>query len=156
MKKLFLSLAVCAAFFTSCDDDSVMNQSAEIESSFSMKYPNASKVEWEKEGIYSVAEFNIDLMEADAWFDTNAKWVMTETDITPQMLPEEVTKAIQTSEYATWRIDDVDLIERPDLENIYIVEVELGKIDKDLHYTAAGKFLKADSNDNSHMEYLPK
>lgn len=157
MKKLILSIAVLAAVFVSCDDDHRFKVSPEVTQAFNTLYPNAVIREWEQKGAYSVVEFNYKGAESEAWFNANGKWFVTETDITILMLPEEVMTALKASEYATWRIDDVDLLERRDLESIYIIEVESGKIDKDLHYTATGQFLKAtNGNNDDYYEYFPE
>jgi hypothetical protein len=158
MNKLILSVAVLAALFTSCnDDDNHFNASPETTKAFNSMYPNATKIEWEQEGIYTVAEFDYKGIESEAWFDSNGKWFVTESDIVYTMLPEEVKAALKASDYATWRVDNVDLLERRDLESIYIVEVELGETDKDLHYSPTGELLKTVAADNdNHYEYFPE
>ena len=156
MKKLILSVAVLAAVFTSCDDDHRFSASQEITKTFNSMYPNAERVEWEPEGGYTVAEFNFKGVESEAWFESNGTWVVTESDMNYAAIPQEVKTAFEASEYKTWRKEEVNLLERRDLESIYIIEVESGETERDLHYSPTGKLLKtvADDNDNYH-EYFP-
>ena len=51
-------------------------------------------------------------------------WVRTKANMFFRHLPEVVKKAYQDSQYAQWRVDDVDFIEKPDEDGIYIIEVE--------------------------------
>ena len=59
---------------------------------------------------------------------------MTESEITYEMLPEAVKKAFSSSEYANWKIDDIDKLERAGMEIIYVIEVETrsGNVEKAL------------------------
>lgn len=156
MKRLILSVAVFAAVFTSCDDDHRFSASPEVTKTFNSMYPNASRIEWEQEGSYTVAEFNFKGLESEAWFESNGTWVVTESDISYAAVPEEVKTTFEASEYKNWKKEDVNLLERRDLDNIYIIEVESGENDRDLHYSPTGELLKdvVDDNDNYH-EYFP-
>lgn len=52
-----------------------------VVSAFKAKYPSAKRVEWEVKNTYQVAEFHIGFTEAEAWFDNNGQWVMTESNV---------------------------------------------------------------------------
>ena len=57
-------------------------------------------------------------------------------------LPGLVQNAFQTSEYADWRVDDIDKFERP-AGVFYLIEVEKsGQQDRDLFYDEDGTLLK--------------
>lgn len=50
---------------------------------------------------------------------------MTETDIPLSALPQEIQASFENSEYyLTWKVDDVDKLERDGFEIIYVIEVE--------------------------------
>lgn len=160
MKKvIFLLTCMVAGFFLqSCDnnDDPILiNQ--EVEMTFREKYPSVTRVNWERKGLYYVADFVIDKKEAEAWIDAQGIWYMTETDIAYNDLPDAVKNAFKAGEYASWRVDDVDMLERKDMEVVYVIEVEQGNTEYDLYYTADGTLVKAimDSDDDSYEDHLP-
>lgn len=160
-KTLLLLLALLSVSFMSCsDDDDDANWNivpTEVRNSFTEMYPNASRTEWEDKGGYKVAEFIHNGMEADAWFDATGTWFMTETDLPFNSLPQAVRNAFAASEYSTWRVDDVDMLERRGLEVVYIIEVELQNNEFDLYYSAEGILVKAvpDTN-NGYESHLPQ
>ena len=107
-------------------------------------FPTVNRVEWEKKSGYYVADFHDNGVEMDAWFNSDAVWCMTETDLRTNLneLPGLVQNAFQTSEYADWRVDDIDKFERP-AGVFYLIEVEKsGQQDRDLFYDEDGTLLK--------------
>lgn len=160
-KFLFLALALLTMSFVSCNDDDDANWDivpTEVRTAFAEKYPSAQKTEWENKGGYKVAEFVHNSMGASAWFDTSGIWYMTETDIPFNSLPQAVKDAFAASDYSTWRIDDVDMLERKDTEVVYVIEVELQNNEVDLYYSAEGILIKsvADSDNNDYQNQLPQ
>lgn len=134
---------------TGCDDDNnASNMPDAARSAFEVKYPGVSVHEWERENGYSVAEFVLDGFEAEAWFDENG-WVMTETDINQQALPQAVIDAFEQSGYNGWMIDDIDRIERPDTPTIYVLEIEMGDRDYRLTYIADGVLVNGHENNGN-------
>ena len=120
LKTTLLFVAVCGFFFSSA-----MAQADIYKKALSAKYPNAQNVEWEAEDGYMTAEFlGEHSQEVEVWFDMKGNWVRTKTDMLFKHLPEVIKKAYQSSQYAKWRIDDIDFIEKPTEESIYIIEVE--------------------------------
>lgn len=160
LKIFTLMLALSAAWILqSCDndDDESIVVPTELKSAFSSKYPNASNVRWENKAGYYVADF-YDGYEASAWFSTDYKWYMTETDIPYSALPAEVKAAFEASEYTNangWKVDDVDKLERQGFETVYVIEVEKGNQEVDLYYSADGVLIKSvidtDDDDNQHL-----
>jgi len=159
---LFLFLALLPTVsFISCSNDDDANWdivSTELRSAFDEKYPSAQRTEWENKGSYKVADFIYNNMETSAWFDSNGIWYMTETDLPFSSLPQAVKNAFQASDYSTWTIDDVDMLERKDTEVVYIIEVEQQNNEVDLYYSAEGILIKsvADSNNNNYESQLPQ
>jgi len=139
-------------FFGSCSDDDNYTPEDLFVNAFNSKYPNAGKVEWETKAGYKVADFFIDSKEAEAWFDIDGSWVMTEIDVTFAELPAEVQNSFKASTYASWRVDDVDKLERSNTDVVYVVEVEQGKEEFDLYYSADGTLLKEVNDNNNYHE----
>lgn len=158
LKMYFLLLALGALGLQSCDndDDDLSYVPAELKNAFTAKYPTVSNEKWETKGNYYVADFRHQNYETSAWFTSDGTWQMTETDIPYQALPSAVKSAFESSEYAKWKIDDVDMLERLDMETIYVIEVESGKQEFDLYYSAEGILIKSVADtDNDSGNYLP-
>lgn len=152
-KLWMISLLFGAFAFTSCDndDDNFVPESAVL-NAFKQKYPEARSTSWENRAGYMKAEFNNNNYETEAWFDLQGNWVMTETDIPYNALPQAVKTTFEAGQYAQWKVDDVDKIERPDAGTVYIIEVEKGETDIDLHYAEDGTFIKeVVDSDNEHL-----
>ncbi|WP_320889167.1 PepSY-like domain-containing protein [Bacteroides sp.] len=159
LKMYFLLLALGALGLQSCDnddDDDLSYVPAELKNAFTAKYPTVSNEKWETKGNYYVADFRHQNYETSAWFTSDGTWQMTETDIPYQALPSAVKSAFESSEYAKWKIDDVDMLERLDMETVYVIEVESGKQEFDLYYSAEGILIKSVADtDNDSGNYLP-
>jgi len=161
-KALLLLSALLAVSLSSCsDDDDDTNQGnvpVEVLNAFDAKYPGVSRIEWENKKGYSVAEFVRDNMETNAWFDAQGTWYMSETDLPFNSLPQPVKESFQASEYSSWKVDDVDMLERKDSETIYIIEVESGNKETDLYYSAEGILVKEipDYDNDDYENHLPQ
>ena len=151
-----LALGICGAVMQSCDDDDDnLNVPEELRSAFSQKYPEASP-KWKTRSNYYIADFQDQNYESEAWFTSDAVWLMTETDLPHASLPEAVKNAFKNSEYGQWSLDDVDMLVREGMEPVYVLEVEQGPREMDLYYNAEGILIKVveDSEDDSE-DYLP-
>lgn len=151
-------LAVGGLWFQSCDKDDENRTAGNefVQQAFEAKYPGATGVDWGRSGGYYVAEFQYRNSEREAWFDARGTWLMTETELAFAALPQAVRTAFLAGPYTGWPIEDVDLYERPDLEDIYVIEVEQANQEVDLVYMADGTLLKTlvdTGNDPGH--YLP-
>lgn len=156
-KSLLLAALVATALWSCDSDDNFENEKSipqEVRNSFAQKYPSASNTEWTNKGVYEVAEFTYNNIQASAWFDSKGTWHMTETDLSYSLLPQAIKDAFQASEYNTWKIDDVDMLERKGFEPIYVIEVELQENEIDLYFSAEGILIKTIvDNDNSNNDY---
>lgn len=159
MKLRFLVLAVILGSLSlfACSDDDNYKPDQTVKEAFEAKFPAATRVSWEKKGIYRVADFRENNKEMTAWFDATGNWYMTETDLnTINELPEAVKTAFLQSKYAEWKIDDIDMLERKDSETLYIIEIESGDQEVDLYYSADGILIKSVIDDDSdHENILP-
>lgn len=151
----FLSVATLT-FATGCDKDDNYTPNATIVNALNAKYPQAGRVEWDMKQNYHVAEFWQNGVEVEAWFDSNGKWMMTETDIKFPSLPEAVKNSFNASEYKTWRIEDVDKIEKTGMETVYVIEVEKGIQEINLYYAEDGTLIKAILDTDEDSSYFPE
>ncbi len=151
MKLLTFLIAFVCITLTGCDDDNI-RVNREIEEAFRARYPHASRVEWECQRGYYVADFYQNKIETQAWFTPQAVWHMTETDVRYADLPQAVRSAFEQSEYAGWRINDIDMLEYYDRDTVYIIEVEQGNVEYDLYFSQDGVLVKVtpygDGTDN--------
>lgn len=133
----------------SCDDDDSIPVSPELQRALAAKHPGATRIEWEAKGGYYVADFYENKHEISAWFTPSGEWHMTETDIPFNALPEAVKSAFQR-DYAGWRVDDVDRLERLGVETVYVIEAENKPQELDLYYSEEGILIKSqiDTDDN--------
>ena len=153
LKFLLLAVILGSLSLFACSDDDDYTPDQTLRESFEAKYPNATRVSWEKKGIYRVAEFWLNNQETHAWFDTSGEWYMSKTELkTLSALPVKVQDSFKKSEYSTWKIDDVDRVERPGSEVVYIIEVKQGKQEIDLYYSQEGILIKTVVDDDSNPE----
>ena len=156
---IFTSLLLAGFAFTSCDDDNDnYTPGEEIVNVLYEKYPNAQRVYWELQRDHYVADFRDNNIEKEAWCNTIGEWVMTESDIPFEDLPQAIQTAFGESEYKDWRVDDVDMLERVEMETMYVIEVEKGKQEFDLFYAEDGILIKAieDLDNNYQPNTVPE
>ena len=152
MKKLMIILAGCAAMLaTGCDKHNATDRfhaSAQAQASLLEMYPDATDIAWHAKNGYAVADFRTTSSAGvnSAWFDNGGTWYMTETEISFNQLPEAVQTAFKASEYASWRVDDIDKLEREGAETVYVIEAEgmteTGEAEVDLYYSPDGVLVK--------------
>lgn len=127
---IFASLLLAGFTFTSCDDnDDNYTPDEKIVNVLYEKYPNAQRVDWELQHDHYVADFYDNNIEKEAWFNTKGEWVMTESDILFENLPKAIQTAFGESEYKDWRVDDVDMLERVEMETMYVLLVKVIPVD---------------------------
>lgn len=155
-----LTLGVSAWMLQSCDDDDDLSVvPVELTDSLSKKYPQATRVEWENDRGYYIADFYENGWERTAWFTPEGIWQLTETEIRFTDLPDAVQTAFRASAYATWEIEDVDMVERLEMEIVYVIEVEQYSQEMYLYYAADGVLVREETGtgEGSHggSDYLP-
>ncbi|MDD4847867.1 MAG: PepSY-like domain-containing protein [Bacteroidales bacterium] len=153
-----LSLVLGIVFFSSCKkNEPVPGGNQNVESTFNQMFPNATQVEWETKSDYWIADFRHDGTDKTAWFESNGIWKMTESDETFNRLPEIVKNAFKAGEYSSWRVEDVDILDRLNYERLFVIEIEQGESEADLFYTNTGSLVKIefDSNDDDYFNQLP-
>lgn len=153
LRFLILGLILGLSFIACSDDDDNFKPDEAVTRAFEEKYPGITPWGWERKNGYVVAEFKENNVEKEAWFDAAGKWLMTESDIRFEDLPQAVITAFGAGEYAQWKIDDVDQLEREGMATVYVIEVENGKLEFDLYYAEDGTLVKAveDTGDSEHL-----
>ena len=152
---LFLPMLAMLAF-TACDsDDDVPANEVPLsyKTALSSMYPDAVKVEWERDGGYYVADFARFGHDYDVWFGSEATWAMTEIDNgnTLEGLPSGLIVAFANSEYGyvpDYTLDQVKEYQRPS-GTFYVIEVEPNKGGADVHlfYGPDGTLLRTSTVD---------
>ncbi len=155
---LFAACICSFAAVTGCDDDdsSGFAPNELVSQAFSARYPNARAVKWENKAPYQVADFQYDNKKTEAWFDPDGEWMMTETDL-PSVadLPVPVRESFEAGPYASWRIDDIDRLERTGMGVLYVIEVEKGNKEMDLRYAESGELIGAFPDTDNDEGYRP-
>jgi len=160
LKMYFILLAMGLFSFglQSCDDDDDDAAAADqIETAFIGKFGKVDH-RWDNHGAYKVASFTENKTEKEAWFDANGVWLMTETDLPYDQLPQPVQNAFDKlikSKYQGWTRDDVDMLERKDRETVYVIEIKKGMEEFDLYFDKNGNLLKEVADkENDSEDYL--
>ncbi len=143
--QMLAALFIATMAFNACSDDDKndhINVPDAVSKALKDKYPAATGIEWERKGTYFVADCWMDGKEMDVWYDTQAIWQLTETDITWEGLPPAVQTAFNGGEYATWKREDIDMLEYPEEPVQYVIEVENGDSEYQLFYAENGDLLQ--------------
>lgn len=146
MMKRYLTCLLAGFFLTGCNTDNSGNAHEPNEAilrKFQDRYPSAQQVSWEEKGGYMEADFWEGGLSHSAWFGYNGQWYMTKTELNDfNLLPPKVQNAFRTSGYAGGRTDDLDRLDRPDAESLYVIEVQTAGQESKLYYTADGILFK--------------
>ena len=140
--KFLLVLFVLGGFcLNSCDNEDDIKASdlpGEISAYMALNYPNAHIIEASLERGY----YDVDIMDGaisrELIFNSDIKWISTETDISLMDVPEIITTALASSEYSIYRIDDIDFFETTS-GNYYYVDLESGRMEVDVKITLDGE-----------------
>ena len=156
MKKTLLLAACTLVISQACTKEEDISKLAM--QALDYKYPYAEAVTWQIKSNYVVAEFfntegNDARHETNAWFDNSGIWYMTETDILFNELPDAVKTAFAASQYAEWRVDDVDKVERNNMDDIFIIEVENDNTEMGLYFSADGILVKEMADVDKNYDY---
>ena len=148
MKRVYLlAISIFALLsLNSCDkyddysDMMLYSNSDNIKASVIELYPQARIVEMDKDRrTIEVDIIDSNNIKRDVYLDLSFNWIRTETDISRNTLPVEVTDKI-AGKYAGWFIDSVKQIDSPQ-GRYYLVEIEKGERDKYIKIEANGNIL---------------
>lgn len=176
LKRFALALSAAALFFAAGCEKTHSGPEAGVPeaviASFNEMYPGATGVQWTSKYSYWVADFDGSIASKaassqssgvnSAWYDSMGKWYMTELNGALDLLPDAVKTAFASSEYASWRVDDIDKIIREGMPAVYVIEVEGTKdgvaMEIDLYYSEDGVLVKevVDEEDGyDYWDYIP-
>lgn len=118
------------------------NPPAAVKQAFQQKFPNATKVKWEKEEANEwEAEFILENKEMSASFAANGTWLETETEIVLSQLPENVLNTLK-KQYAGWKILEPEKVETAQHGVLYEVELKKqGEKKKEVQLKEDGTFI---------------
>ena len=80
---------------------------------------------------------------------------MTEYDLRFTQLPQAVQDAFKAGVYASWKVDDVDKIEKADTSVIYVIEVESAGKEYELTYLEDGTLIRENAEWEDHIPVAP-
>lgn len=145
MKRLFLfSILLAGVIVTvsACDKNDDYNPSLiteSLKSFINTSYNDARIVGADYERGFLKIEIIHEKKEKDLYFE-NGQWQYTEWDVRATDLPAAVTAAIAGTEYASYRIDDADYIQKSS-GDYYLIELEQGNHEVRLSITPQGVLL---------------
>lgn len=155
LTNLFLMITCAVMFMTSCNEKPIESQEQEVRTVFANRYPEATDVKWNSQKGYYVVDFKATGKEKTSWFNHFSEWILTQTELKYQDLPEAIRLSHESGDFKNWDIEDIELIERKNHESIYVIEVERNDTEYDLHYLAEGTLIKAFPDNNKDNDYLP-
>ena len=121
----------------------------EVSDSFKQKYPEATDVEWEKEGDEWDVEFMLGEDEYEAVFTEAGEWIETEMEVEHADVPAEVFKTLHLN-YDEFEIEEIEWMDSPDFKG-YEVEVEIEEGEEDVlwevYILEDGTFVKAEKEE---------
>jgi hypothetical protein len=139
MKKLFLMIMSVALIY-SCSYAG--NPPAAVQKAFEKKFPNATNINWGKEGTKEwEAEFTYEGDKISANFAEDGTWLETEKEIKAAGLPKAVTEAINLK-YPGWTITEADKTESLKHGTIYEADLKKGMEKKSVSYKEDGTPVK--------------
>jgi hypothetical protein len=134
-KAFFVAMVLICAFATSIAQSKTP---AAVASAFNLKFPNATKVKWDKENAHNYeASFEWRGVSYSANFSDTGEWLETETPITFNQLPEKVQTAFNTLHKGVTP-NAISKIETSRQRTIYEFEMKQGAKTIEIFYNADG------------------
>lgn len=93
-------------------------------------YPKANGVAWSQDDGYYCANFVMNGFTKNVWFNTQAQWQMTQTDLVSlDRVTPTVYNAFVSGPYASWAVNDVTMVEFPKWQAIIVIKVGQDNVD---------------------------
>ena len=83
----------------------------------------------------------MDGQEKEVWFNNQAEWQLTETELLWNNLPGTIQTSFSSSEYADWKMEEIVLLEYPVDPMLFVIEVEKGNAEYQLFYSEEGNLI---------------
>ncbi|MDT7827512.1 PepSY-like domain-containing protein [Pricia sp. S334] len=141
MKNLSVALiALLGTAAVSAQDLNPADVPQDLRDTFEQAHPNASDVEWEREGDSYKVEFEVDYQDQEVWYSADGQTNKMEKDIKEDELPQAISSAI-SDKYADYKVDSIEMTEENG-KTTYEVELEKGWDDEiNVVFDADGKVL---------------
>ncbi len=117
--------------------------------SFDMKYPNAKNIQWSTSSNYYVADFTEYSTPVNAWFDLDGNWSLSKSTVAFNSMNGAVTKAFSESSYSDYNVNATSLLERKDMGNIYVMELDNNT---NLYFSMQGDMIKTVQNNGVYTD----
>lgn len=108
-----------------------------IDNYLKTNFPNARILEIDYEDGMTEVEILDDRMVRELLFDRTGNWLYTKTEMNRYSVPAGVMQVLESSEYATYYIDDIDYYQTAE-KNYYRFELESVRGDVKVEITAEG------------------
>lgn len=113
---LFITVYVCLGLNTNAQDD--VKVPAKVKEAFNNQYPDAMDTYWYFNDPDYEVSFSTETRDLFAYYDAEGTWIETLESINYSELPQAVKTAIKSSDYSTYEVTSITLVERSD-ENAY-------------------------------------
>lgn len=104
-------------------------------------YAGATIIEYETENGVTEVDIYHQNKYKEVKFDRQGQWLSTEWDVLETEVPVVVMNTIR-SQYAAYRIDDIDYIERAAEDPLYIFELEKGEEEIHVRVNESGTIIR--------------
>lgn len=121
----FLSIFFCVTFLAAQSEKDIEVPFAVLDQ-FSLNYPDAKSILWEKKGEKYQARFKNDKMETMAMLSDSGEIIKTETEIKAIALPEAATAYLQKN-FEDKKIEETKIME--DQAGIITFRAQVEKVD---------------------------
>jgi len=115
------------------------NSVANIQTAFAEKFPNATDVEWKVSNEVYAIDFEVNNVDNEAWYDSNANLLMYKYDILNSEVSSSVLSAIAT-DYPGYVLDDAEKIYKGSVVGYYL-DLKKNKAEVDAFYNENGTFI---------------
>lgn len=147
MKLNLLIIGLLTILITACKNGEIVNE--KIEESFSKKFPNATKIHWDKESENEwESEFELNNIEYSANFDLNGVWIETEHEIETSKVPNKVLHTVN-SNYAKYKIIKIELSETKN-GSVYELELKNENLEIEIKINSNGIVKKESNMEENH------
>lgn len=137
---LLISILICARLIAQRSD---LPQA--IDSSFSVKYPNASNVNWYTNSFTYKIEFEAESIYYTAVYLVSGKWVKTTSTLESDQIPSKI-KTIVAEKYPELEISEAEYIENNVNEKFYRINAYSPTTDYFIDVSPDGKILGIDTS----------
>ncbi|MFN3402731.1 MAG: PepSY-like domain-containing protein [Cytophagaceae bacterium] len=118
-----------------------------VKSALHEQYPESKDmdVEWEKSGAYYRASFEAGDVDHEVLISPGGEWVHSEIEMDKKNLPASVNEGYKSSEYASYKIDDVKRIESSEEGTMYRMELEGDDQELNVYFDEDGEVIKTEN-----------